>query len=100
MSKNKCDISKLRAGQTIYAVITDVTTDYYDYKVVQLRVTNEPPTPQGCDPFYKGKVSRHSMRNWSLLSGCKKPWFIRGTRGGAEKVMLDKERHEKRMAEI
>lgn len=91
MSKNNCDITKARAGQTVYAALRDHSKCGYSLKIERLMVTNEPAPPIYCDPFYGGKVSRHSLKKFAKLTGNKKLWYIRSTRNGAEKVARDAE---------
>ncbi|CAH9012033.1 conserved hypothetical protein [Vibrio phage 434O48-1] len=89
MSKNNCDITKVRAGQTIYLISCDHRKRGYSTKLEKIVVTNDPVPPIECDPFYDGKVSRHSLKKIAELTGNKKPWYIRSTRNRAEKVARD-----------
>lgn len=91
MSKNNCDITKAKAGQTVYVVLDNHASREYSVSVEKLTVTNDSIPPVECNPFYNGKVSRHSLKEIAVRTGNKKPWYIRSTKKRAEKVARDAE---------
>lgn len=60
----KLDLTKMRAGQTVYFVDTDIHKRRdWQYSVRKLMVNNAPIPHESVDCFYGEMVSRHALKD-------------------------------------
>ncbi len=86
----KLDLTKAKAGQTIYFINDDFPrTGKLDMWIEQAKVTNAPVPPEGEIFIKEGKVSRHSLALIAKQMETNRVPYIKASRKQAERAMED-----------
>ncbi len=86
----KLDLTKAKAGQTIYFINDNILIDNnFKMWVEQIVVTNDPVPPEGEIFIKEGKVSRHSLALIAKQMETNRVPYIKASRKQAERATED-----------
>ncbi len=84
----KLDLTKAKAGQTIYYINDNVfRSNNIKMWIEQVVVTNDPVPPMGVQIIWNGKVSRHSLARLAEYMETNRLPYLKATRKQAERAM-------------